>query len=311
MSLLRRFSRALETLSRPHLDERSLFGAQGEASVSQLLDGPAILSRVMNPIIPPYNGRTYALESDFLVYTQGNLFCIEIKRYKGRISYVSGVPNAQYTPALLQEKTGKYGERFAPTTHPNPLKKTRTFIWHLKNYLAEQVDARFRKVFIIPVVAFGEEADICAIHSLEDGMIAVSELPTFFERHRNLKYTRNPSHWIMKGMQQVPTSDLVLTTDHHPFKGFLAGNDFVFDTRDGGTQCFPYARIRSIRLHHIWLFSDYDPMTIFFTDGPFQEFECIGGIVQMTDLSDKPHQHRLRNVEKIVIGRANKRVRLS
>lgn len=30
MSLLRRVSRALETLSRPQLDERMLFGVQGE-----------------------------------------------------------------------------------------------------------------------------------------------------------------------------------------------------------------------------------------------------------------------------------------
>ena len=135
MSLLRRVSRALETLSRPQLDERMLFGVQGEDYASKVLEEQAILSRVTNPIIPPSHGRTRALESDFLVYTQGALFCIEIKHYKGKISYASGAPNAQHPPALLQEKTGKYGERFAPITHPNPLKKTRTFIWHLKKYL--------------------------------------------------------------------------------------------------------------------------------------------------------------------------------
>jgi hypothetical protein len=144
------------------------------------------------------------------------------------------------------------------------------------------------------VVAFVEEADISAIHSLEDGLITVAELPTFFEKHRNLKYTRHPSRWIIKGIQQVPTSDLVQTTDHHPFKGFLAGNDFIFDTRDGGRQHFPSACIHSIELSHTWLFSDYDPMTIFFTDGSFQEFECTGGTIHMTDLGGKSHLHRHR-----------------
>jgi hypothetical protein len=36
----------------------------------------------------------------------------------------------------------------APITHINPLKKTRKFLWHLKNYLVEHVDTRFQNVFI-------------------------------------------------------------------------------------------------------------------------------------------------------------------
>jgi hypothetical protein len=71
----RRISRALETLSRPRLDERVFSGAQGEADASRVLALAPVLSQVMNPIIPAINGRTRTLESDFLVYTQGNLFC--------------------------------------------------------------------------------------------------------------------------------------------------------------------------------------------------------------------------------------------
>jgi hypothetical protein len=83
----RRVCRALETLSRPRLDERALYGAQGEAEASRVLALAPVLSQVMNPIIPASNGRTRILESDVLAYVQGNLFCIEIKRWKGRISY--------------------------------------------------------------------------------------------------------------------------------------------------------------------------------------------------------------------------------
>jgi hypothetical protein len=319
MALLRRISRALETLSRPKLDGRSLFGAQGEEYASQVLEGPGIVSRVTNPIIPTTNGRSYPLEADFLVYTQGNLFCVEVKRYKGRITYL---PKPRIDGALrdnrqsgwedydlLQEKIGKYGERLAPRTYSNPLKKTKTFIWHLKDYLGQHVDPRFRKVFVIPVVAFVEEADISAIHSLDEGMIWVQELPTFFEQQRHPKYARSPSRWIAEGIQQVPTSDLVVTTDHHPFKGFIRGETFVFQTRSEGVQRLPYAHIRSIWLRHTWLFSDYDPMTIFLTDGSFREYECTGGSVQMIGFDSERHTHQLRNVEKIVIGRANKLLR--
>jgi hypothetical protein len=113
----------------------------------------------------------------FWVYTQGNLFCIKIKRWKGCISYdVATGQQEKHAPDLLQEKRGAYEERFPPQTHTNPLKKTKTFIWHLKRSLAEHVNPRFEKLFIFPVVAFLDEADSSTIHSLQEGMIVVSEL---------------------------------------------------------------------------------------------------------------------------------------
>jgi hypothetical protein len=110
MSVLRRVSRASRALSRPQLDERTYFGAQGEEYASSVLDEQDIPSRVTNPIVLPSHGRSHTLESDLLVYTRGNLFCIEIKYYKGRISYPSESANTQRTPDLIQKKTGKYGE---------------------------------------------------------------------------------------------------------------------------------------------------------------------------------------------------------
>ncbi|GHO98850.1 hypothetical protein KSF_088980 [Reticulibacter mediterranei] len=62
----------------------------------------------------------------------------------------------------------------------------------------------------------------------------------------------------------------------------------MFRAREGAIHRFPYAQIRSIGLEHPWLFSDYDPMTIFLTNGSFQEFACVGGSVHMTDLDKSP-----------------------
>jgi hypothetical protein len=331
MSLLRRLSRALETGSSLQLDGRSLFGAQGEEYASKYLDGPMILSRVTNPIIPPSHQQRYHLESDFLVYAYGNLFCIEIKRYKGRITYApreqqDGVAGRswsyRFSPTrqgssvgptdamILQEKTGKYGEPLPPRTHSNPLKKTKAFIRPLKTYLGDHVDERFRTLFIIAVAAFVEEADISTIHSLDAGMIYVHELPTFLQQHAHPRFAQTPSRWIAEGIQQIPTSDLVVTTDNQPFKGFIMDEALVFKKRDGGIEQIPYAAIRSVWLQRTWLFSDYDHMTIFFANGSFQEFECVSGSVQMNNFTGERQVHKLRNINKIVVGRANKVLQL-
>ncbi|MBA2394865.1 MAG: NERD domain-containing protein [Ktedonobacteraceae bacterium] len=100
MSLLRRLTRALDTTAQLQLDHRSLFGALGEEYASRFLEGPGIVSRVTNPVLPISNGRKNPPEADFLVYTRGNLFCIEVKHYKGRIT--GGVDDT----TILQEKTG-------------------------------------------------------------------------------------------------------------------------------------------------------------------------------------------------------------
>lgn len=66
------------------------------------------------------------MESDFLIYTQGNLFCVEIKRYKGRLYYpprervgqissprgpLSHPPLQGFDDSIIiQEKVGNYGE---------------------------------------------------------------------------------------------------------------------------------------------------------------------------------------------------------
>jgi len=326
MSLLRRLSRALDTLSRPQLDGRSLFGALGEEYASQFLDGPSIVSRVINPIIPGSDQRRNPFESDFLVYTQGNLFCVEVKRYKGRITYAQASSHSalgEYGRShprsfvqknanniddskIVQEKTGNYGESLPPRTHPNPLRKTKAFIRVLKDYLVDNIDPRFRTLFVIPVVAFVEEADISAIHSFDTGMIYVRELPAFFQRCAHPTFARNPSRWVAEGIQKLPTSDLVVTTNGDPFKGFITDQMLIFKRKDGGVEQLPYQNIRAVWMQRTWLFSDFDKMTVFFSQGHFQEFECASGVIHVTSFSGERQTHKLRNVNKIVVGRTNK-----
>jgi hypothetical protein len=186
------------------------------------------------------------------------------------------------------------------------LKTTKAFIQQLKSYLAETVDTRFRTLFIYAVAAFVESADIRAIHNLDRGIISVQELPAFFQNHTNLNFTRTPSRWIAEGIQHLPTSDLIVTTREHPFKGFLTDQFFTFKKRDGTIERLAYSEIRSIHLQRTGLFSDYDQMTVFFTDERFRDFECASGDIHFTNFSGERQVHKLRNVKKVVVGRANK-----
>jgi hypothetical protein len=112
-------------------------GALGEQYAAQIIyDSEG--SWIRNPIIPHPTKPGFTLEADFLVYTRGNLFCVEIKNYKGRISYAPkyravqveqrGIFGSRYVPQtvidgyddsrILQEKVGNYGEASSPRSTP-------------------------------------------------------------------------------------------------------------------------------------------------------------------------------------------------
>jgi hypothetical protein len=63
-----------------------------------------VVSRVANPVLLHPDG-IHFLESDFLLYAAGTLFCLEIKNYKGTIYYADD-NQAQ----IVQQKIGRYGE---------------------------------------------------------------------------------------------------------------------------------------------------------------------------------------------------------
>jgi hypothetical protein len=82
---------------------------------------------VANPVLPhPINCQKY-LETDLVVYAAGNLFCVEVKNYRGVISHALGEPGQ-----IVQQKIGRYGEAIPAKLHQNPLRQAKGFVFHLK-----------------------------------------------------------------------------------------------------------------------------------------------------------------------------------
>ena len=320
MSLFQRITRAFHTLSTIELDEQSRFGALGELYAEQILDdGQAIC--INNPIMPHPTKPGLFLESDFLIYTQGNLFCVEIKRYKGRLYYPPRERVGQISPPrgplshpplqgfddsiIIQEKVGNYGEGIFLKEHRNPLRKTRYFIHHLKDYLCT-IDARCKKVYIIPVVGFSELADISAIYDIEAGMISTSQLPTFFERHSGPAAAAPPPSWLRSALYRVPTWDLILTTRNEWINGVITDHELLFQGTDRHGYRLPYRTLHTVALQRGGLFSAADQLTITDVRGHVSSYRSVGGEVHLRRFGGESQAHQLRNVSQIVIGIANK-----
>ena len=320
MSLFQRITRAFHTLSTIELDEQSRFGALGELYAEQILDdGQAIC--LNNPIVPHPTKPGLFLESDFLIYTQGSLFCVEIKHFKGCLYYPTRERVGQGPPprgplsrppiqgfddsTIMQEKVGNYGEGIFLKEHRNPLKKTRYFIHHLKDYLGT-IDARCKKVYIIPVVGFSELADISAIYDFEAGMIPTSQIPTFFERHGGPSAASPPPSWLRNALYRVPTWDLILTTRNEWINGVITDQELLFQGTDRRSYRLPYRTLHAITLQRTGLFSAADQLTIMDVHGGTHSFNSGGGEVHLRRFGGEFQTHKLRNVSQIVIGIANK-----
>lgn len=307
MSILQRLTRAWQTLSPIELDEQSRFGILGELRAERFLMDEQSLC-LTNPILPHPSKPGLFLESDLLLFTQGNLFCIEIKTYKGRLFYPY-VPGVGFDDSrLLQEKMGKYGEGIFTKEHRNPLKKTKSFIYHLKNYLGA-IDGRGKRLYIYPVVGFSDQTDISAIYNFQAGMISLGHLPAFFEAHRDPARPLTPPSWLRPIFAQIPTWDRILTTGGEWINGVLLDRELVFQDVEKQVRRLPYANLDTVTLQRTGLFSAHDALSVRYLSGQMAAFQSVRGEVHLRRFSNEVQTHRLRNVSQILVGLANKHLR--
>lgn len=325
MSLLDRLLRSMDTFSQIEQDSVDRGGMLGEAYAEAIIDGGQQGCYIRNPMIPHPTQRGLFLETDFLVYMQGNLYCVEIKNYRGQVYYPARYKTVfvkkgwfifkrrvqqvvadgyDYT-RLIQQKTGYRGE--APTVRemPNPLLKTQRYVDNLKRYLS-RIDARLSVLPVYPVLAFAEKTDIRAIDNFDAGIMHISQLPAFFKKYGNPAYSHTSVSWIQQALQRLPTWDLVLTSRNEWLNGVLSGRDFSFKATDGHHYALPYAQIHTIEVAGGGTFSASDTLTVTYMNGKQQVFSCVSGEVHLKRFKGEEQIHKIRNMKKLVVGIANK-----
>lgn len=303
--------------------ERARVGDQAEMYVREMLKYVGEVTFLRGPLVPhidQYGRITGWRETDFLVYTQGTLFCVEVKNYSGTITYLPRYEAQQvwngtsavvqnvfvgYDPSkILQTKQGKKGAAIE-RTYPNPLKKTKSFIMLLKKYLS-RVEPRFQQQFLIPVVCFGTNADIRAIYNFQEGMIQIDHLPNFFQQYRKSRPVFQSAPWIAETiLYKIPNWDRVLTRESEWMNGILVEPYLTFTGIDGRPYALPaYSAISTISVQLLHDGTTRE-MRITYTNGAVQSFYCIGGQLSLIR-GERPETFDLRNIQQIVVGCANK-----
>jgi hypothetical protein len=297
MSLIRRFKRYFQAEHVPQLAMIDRAGIGGEQYADQFLEPPLVVSRIANPVLLHPDGLHF-FESDFLVYAAGTLFCLEIKNYKGTIYYAND-DGAQ----IVQQKIGRYGEEIPAKWHRNPLRQAKSFVFHLKRYLATHVDKRFAGLYIVPVAAFvrNGDTDIGPIWNGDEGIVYVDELPSFFQAKYNPKFAERPSRWIIDGLEKVPRPDVMVTTADDVLRGFFIHTHLAFNRSDGQPMAVPFSEISQVRLSRFG-FSDSDTLLIVFRNGQQVSYVSIDGMVRLRNLHGNIISKHLRNIVSIVPG---------
>lgn len=303
--------------------ERARIGDLAEKYANQVISsyGEGVLLR--GPLVPRMDayGRIDGYrESDFLVYTQGTVFCVEVKHYAGTISYppqyapqriwngythiTQNVIVGYDTSRILQVKQSKRGER-VEKTYSNPLKKTKSFIHQLKTYMA-RVEPRFKRLFIIPVACFADKADISAIYNFQEGIIQIEHLPAFFQQHRNERFAYQLNPWIAQTiLTKIPNWDRVLTTGNEWINGILVEPHLTFMGHDGRSYYLSdYSQIKTISWQRAYN-APYATMEVAYTNGAQQTLYCTGGQLSLIR-GERPELFQFSQLQKVVVGLANK-----
>ncbi len=324
--MINRLVRAFESLSNVELDGKDRGGMQGEDFAEAVIDDGQNGCYIRNPILPHPRKQGFYLETDFLVYIRDTLFCVEIKNYRGKVYYPAryrtttvqkgwfifkrNVPQTVFDhydhTKMVQEKMGQNGEGLVTREMPNPLLKTQEYSESLKHYLT-RIDPRLGRIPIYSALGFARKTDITAIANFDAGIMYISQLPEFFEKHSNPRASKTPAPWIRQALHKLPTWDRILTREQEWINGTFVEQTFSFKDTDGRQHTIPFAKINKVNLKRDGSrLSAYDTMLITFTNGDTQTFKSTGGEIHLNRFKGEVQTHKLRNVDGLVVGIANR-----
>ncbi len=291
MALWDRVSRLLSNFSQQQLDPRILAGVQGEEYATQIIRSTNPHCHVPNAIAPSLHSGGRICETDHVVLSEGTIFVVEVKNYKGRL--VRADDKGSY---LIQIKTGRYGESIEPKRLKNPARQARGFILPAKQYLSRVCDRRFEHLRMEAVGAFTRNGDISAIHSFDEGLVYVDQLPVLFSMRRKERFADRPSGWIVSGLEMLPRLDVVRTAEGHLFRGFLQGSHLEYRGPEQRQYGWEWRQIEWIYAERSGPFSSHDNLILQLRSGHRVESQAVQGIVRVLNLEGQLTEHKLSNL---------------
>lgn len=302
------------------LNEKEKVGRYGEDYMARVLNKISGVCYVRNPIIPQPRKPGLFNETDFLAYHSGNLYCLEIKYYRGRIYYPPAyttiyvkkgwfifkrlvpqiVPSGYNYAQMVQESTNASGQRNT-RTFPNPWKKTDEYIHNLKYYL-EQINPGLAQLPIYPILAFSNKADLSAVYQFDAGILYIDEIPAFLDKYANPSYSRQPTPWIEDELRRLPTWDYVFTIDGKSFNGVLSEPALRFRDAYWREQVIPYRTISELEIQA----KPNQEIKITFMHGQIQTFAYKDGAVCLNRFKGEQQIHYFNNIRQVTVGIANR-----
>ncbi|WP_456397601.1 nuclease-related domain-containing protein [Desulfurobacterium sp.] len=316
MNIFRKLIRYFDFSMPPGKSFLSRYGEAAENFLRNILSKSGYLY-YFNKLVPDRKKCKFYGEIDAVIYGEGNIYCVEVKRYKGVIAFPQKVKvitkkslifkreikmeseEIDYSKIAVYRNARDYEELRA--SYPNPMLKTKFLTRKLKEYLIGK-DKRFLKVPFIPVVVFCDgDSDISQIHSFDKGFIYISEILNFIKFHKNKKFAKIYQSWIKDGIESLPTWDYIKNTEEEWIHGELVGDEFSCRTREGTTYRIPYCDVRAIFVHD---FDSYYLLVIKKLDGGSEEIFATKGKVKINNF-DSILEFSLKHIKEIYVGRKN------
>ncbi|OMH41219.1 nuclease-related domain-containing protein [Desulfurobacterium indicum] len=271
---------------------------------------------LINRLIPDKKNYRWFGEIDAVIYGEGNVYCVEVKRYKGIIDFLQKkrvitkkslifkreieIESGEIDDSkiVVYRKTYDYEDS---KIYPNPMLRTKSRIEKLKEYLISK-DRRFVKVAFIPVVAFCDgDSDISKIHSFDKGFIYVSEILDFIKFCKNKRFAEVYQSWIKDGIESLPTWDYIKNTEGEWIYGELVEDEFSCKTREDGIYRIPYCDVRAIFVHDL---DSHYLLVVRKLDGSSEEIPVTKGKVKFNKF-DRICEFSLKHIKEIYVGTKN------
>ncbi len=271
-------------------DTKHIFGQKAELYVKNMLlqlNKPLFTNKILKH--PKLKSRY--IESDIILIWSNFVFCIEIKRVKGKIfASKNGIIQENYKPF-----TRRY-QGYRAKTIKNPQKQSQLFAKTLKSHLVNK-DKRFLSVKFVSVSVFSYEADISEIHSFEEGILYFDELIEFIKA--KTKDSHQEYEWIVKAVESLKGFDVLINKNNLPIMGLIENNTFECTGKQGFFKA-DFSEIKQIIIKRNSVFSIGDELEIHFKNGKKVSVLCYEGCIKFNAFNGI-RKHFLRNLNKICI----------